>query len=64
MRAPLLISGFPLHFETGDKSILFSYVCTPIVKQYARFNFRGTRQILLGWGGDGKNPFAEVKWEC
>ena len=45
----LLISGFPLHFETGDKSALFSYFCTPIVKQYTSlFKFRGIRQILRG----------------
>ena len=48
VRAPLLISGFPLHFETGGKSALFSYFCTPFVKQYTFFNFRGTRQILGG----------------
>ena len=26
-----LYSGFPLHFETGGKSALFSYFCTPNV---------------------------------
>ena len=49
VKALLLISGFPLHFETGGKSALFSYFCTPIVKQYTTlFKFRGTRQILRG----------------
>ena len=60
VKALLLISGFPLHFETGGKSALFSYFCMPIVKQcITLFNFRGTRQILRG-----KNPSAEGKWEC
>ena len=45
----LLLSGFPLHFETGGKSALFSFFCTPIVKQYTTlFKFRGIRQILRG----------------
>ena len=60
VKALLLISGFPLHFETGIKSALFSYFCTSIVKQYTTlFKFRGIRQILRG-----KNPSAEGKWEC
>ena len=60
VKALLLTTGFPLHFESGDKSALFSYFCTPIVKQYTTlFNFWGTRQILRG-----KNPSAEGKWEC
>ena len=60
VKALLLISGFPLHFETGVKSALFSYFCTSIVKQYTTlFKFRGIRQILRG-----KNPSAEGKWEC
>ena len=60
VKALLLISGFPLHFETGGKSALFSYFCTPIVKQYTTlFKFTGMRQILRG-----KNPSAEGKWEC
>ena len=49
VKALQLISGFPLHFETGGKSTLFSYFCTPIVKQYTTFfKFRGIRQILRG----------------
>ena len=49
VKALLLISGFPLHFETGGKSALFSYFCTPIVKQFTTlFKFRGIRQILRG----------------
>ena len=49
VKALLLISGFPLHFETGGKSALFSFFCTPIVKQYTTlFKFRGIRQILRG----------------
>ena len=47
VKALLLISGFPLHFETGVNSALFSYFCTSIVKQYTTlFKFRGIRQIL------------------
>ena len=40
VKALLLISGFPLHFERGGggggggKSALFTYFCTRIVKQY------------------------------
>ena len=50
VKALLLISGFPLHFETGSKSALFSFFFgTPIVKQYTTlFKFRGIRQILRG----------------
>ena len=44
----LLLSGFPLHFEAGGKSALFSFFCMPIVKQYTIFKFRGIRQILRG----------------
>ena len=49
VKALLLISGFPLHFKTGGKSALFSFFCTPIVKQYTTlFKFRSIRQILRG----------------
>ena len=37
VKALLLISGFPLHFETGGKSALFSYFCTPIVSSILLF---------------------------
>ena len=59
VRALQLISELQLHFETEGKSALFFYFCTPIVKQYTLFNFRGTRQILRG-----KKPSAVGKWEC
>ena len=48
VKALLLISGFPLHFETGGKSA-FSYFCTPIVKQYTTlFKFRGYKANFEG----------------
>ena len=34
VKALLSISGFLLHFETGGKSALFSYFCTPIVRSF------------------------------
>ena len=60
VRAPLLISGFPLYFETRGKSALFSYFCTPNIKQYTLFNFRGTRQIGGGRVGGVKIPLQRV----
>ena len=41
VKALLLISGFPLHFETGGKSALFSYFCTPIVSSILLFSNLG-----------------------
>ena len=49
VKALLLISGFPLHFETGVNLLCSLFFCTPIVKQYTTlFKFRGIRQILRG----------------